>query len=37
MALNEFIKDIYGEKKIIRNNVIPEEFVYMGAGMMFTI
>lgn len=34
MALNEFIKDIYGEKKIIRNNVIPEEFVYMGSGYL---
>ena len=34
MALNEFIKDIYGDKKIIRDHVIPEEFVYMGSGYM---
>ena len=32
VALNEFIKDIYGDKKIIRDKVIPEEFVYMGSG-----
>lgn len=34
MALNEFIKDIYGDKKIIRDHVIPEEFVYMGSGYL---
>ena len=34
MALNEFIKDIYGDKKIIRDNVVPEEFVYMGSGYL---
>ena len=28
MALNEFIKDIYADKKIIRDSVVPEEFVY---------
>lgn len=26
MALNLFIKDIYSEKKIIRDHVVPEEF-----------
>ncbi len=34
MALNEFIKDIYGDKKIIRDGVVPEEFVYMGSGYL---
>ena len=34
VALNEFIKDIYGEKKIISDKVIPEEFVYMGSGYL---
>ena len=33
-ALNAFIKDVYGEKKIIRDGVIPEEFVYMGSGYL---
>ena len=33
-ALNEFIRDIYSEKKIIRDKVIPEEFVYMGSGYL---
>ena len=27
LALNEFIKDIYGGKKILRDNVVPEEFI----------
>ena len=34
MALNLFIKDIYGEKKIIRDKVVPEEFVYAGSGYL---
>ena len=34
MALNEFIKDIYGDKKIIRDGVVPEEFVYAGSGYL---
>ncbi|MBR1390777.1 MAG: circularly permuted type 2 ATP-grasp protein [Lachnospiraceae bacterium] len=33
-ALNEFIKDIYSEKKIIRDGVVPEEFVYAGSGYL---
>lgn len=33
-ALNEFIKDIYGKKEIIRDGVVPEEFVYMGSGYL---
>lgn len=34
MALNEFIKDIYGDKKIIQDGVVPEEFVYAGSGYL---
>ncbi len=34
IALNAFIKDIYGEKKIIRDRVIPEEFVYASSGYL---
>lgn len=34
MALNLFIKDIYGEKKILRDKVVPEEFVYAGSGYL---
>ena len=33
-ALNCFIKDIYGEKKIIRDRVVPEEFVYISSGFL---
>ena len=32
MALNLFIKDIYSDKKIIRDKVVPEEFVYVSSG-----
>ena len=31
-ALNAFILDIYGEKKIIKDGVVPEEFVFAGSG-----
>lgn len=34
MALNCFIKDIYSEKKIIQDKVVPEEFVYAGSGYL---
>lgn len=33
-ALNAFIRDIYGEKKIIRDKAIPEEFVYSSSGYL---
>lgn len=33
-ALNCFVKDIYGEKKIIKDHVIPEEFVYISSGYL---
>ena len=34
MALNCFIKDIYSQKKIIADGVVPEEFVYAGSGYL---
>ena len=34
MALNLFIKDIYSEKKIIKDRIVPEEFVYAGSGFL---
>ena len=34
MALNLFIQDIYGEKQIIRDRVVPEEFVYASSGYL---
>lgn len=33
-ALNLFIEDIYGDKKIVKNNVVPEEFIYAGSGYL---
>ncbi len=33
-ALNLFINDIYGDKNIIRDGVVPEEFVYAGSGYL---
>lgn len=34
MALNHFIKDIYSDKKIIKDGVVPEEFVFAGSGFL---
>ncbi len=34
VALNAFIKDIYGEKRIIRDHIVPEEFVYASSGYL---
>ena len=34
MALNLFIKDIYSDKKIIKDGIVPEEFVYAGSGFL---
>ncbi len=33
-ALNLFLKDIYSEKKILKDGVIPEEFVYASSGYL---
>ncbi|MCD7735727.1 MAG: circularly permuted type 2 ATP-grasp protein [Lachnospiraceae bacterium] len=34
MALNLFIRDIYSEKKIIRDKIVPEEFIYASSGYL---
>ena len=33
-ALNEFIKDIYHDKRIITDGIIAEEFIYSGSGYL---
>ena len=33
-ALNEFLKDIYSDRRIISDGVIAEEFVYSGSGYL---
>ena len=33
-ALNTFIKDIYSERRIIADGVIPADFVYSGSGYL---
>ena len=33
-ALNLFIRDIYGDKKIIRDKVVPEEFIFASSGYL---
>lgn len=33
-ALNLFLKDVYGEKRIISQGVIPEDFVYRSPGYL---
>ncbi len=34
IALDLFLRDIYGERKIVRDKVIPEEFIYLSTGFM---
>lgn len=34
MALNLFLKDIYSEKKIVKDNVVPEDFIFASSGYM---
>ncbi|MBO5158789.1 MAG: circularly permuted type 2 ATP-grasp protein [Lachnospiraceae bacterium] len=34
MALNLFLKDIYSEKKIVKDKVIPDDFIYTSSGYM---
>lgn len=34
MALNLFLKDIYSEKKIVKDHVIPEDFIFASSGYM---
>ena len=31
-ALNLFLKDVYNEKRIIRDKIIPEDFIYSSSG-----
>ncbi|MDD3370071.1 MAG: circularly permuted type 2 ATP-grasp protein [Lachnospiraceae bacterium] len=33
-ALNCFLRDIYGEKKIVKDGVIPEEFIFSSSGFL---
>lgn len=33
-ALNLYLKDIYGEKQIIRDGIVPEDFVYTSSGYL---
>ncbi len=33
-ALNEFIRDIYSKRQIIKDKVIAEEFIYSGSGYL---
>lgn len=33
-ALDLFIRDIYGEKKIVRDNIVPEEFIFASSGYL---
>ena len=33
-ALNAFLRDIYSDKRIIHDGVIPEEFVYSSSGYL---
>ena len=34
VALNLFLKDIYSEKRIVKDKVIPEDFIYSSSGYM---
>ena len=34
VALNLFLKDIYSEKKIIKDKVVPEDFIFASSGYM---
>ncbi|MCQ2592478.1 MAG: circularly permuted type 2 ATP-grasp protein [Treponema sp.] len=34
VALNLFLKDIYGEKRIVKDKVVPEDFIFASSGYM---
>ncbi|MEM7760464.1 MAG: circularly permuted type 2 ATP-grasp protein [Cyanobacteria bacterium P01_A01_bin.40] len=34
LALNLFLEDIYGEQKIIKDNIIPAEIIYTASGFL---
>lgn len=33
-ALNLFLRDVYGDKKIIHDGIVPEDFVFAGSGYL---
>ena len=33
-ALNLFLKDLYGDKKIIKDGVVPQDFAFAGTGYL---
>lgn len=33
-ALNAFLRDVYSDKKIIKDGVVPEDFVFMSSGYL---
>jgi len=34
VALNMFLKDIYSKKQIVKDNVVPEDFIFASSGYM---
>lgn len=34
MALNLFIRDIYGKKQIVKDGIVPEDFIFASSGYM---
>ena len=34
VALNLFIKDIYGKKQIVKDGVVPEDFIFASSGYL---
>lgn len=34
LALNAFIRDIYGDKLILRDKIVPEEFIFASSGYL---
>ena len=34
LALNYFLKDIYSDKRIVKDGVVPEDFIYASSGYM---
>ena len=34
MALNLFIKDIYSKKQIVKDGIVPEDFIFASSGYM---
>ncbi len=33
-SLNQFLKDIYGKKQIVKDGIIPEDFIFSSSGYM---